>query len=390
MVSTKFFLDCRKGNAPYPLKLRLNLKGKSAYLMLNVKLNTEQWDGVKVIKHPRASVINNQISAYKADIDMRLYELQRDGELPNELPGIKALLEGKETRNDFFAYFDKATSRRSANTQAVYRRAQALIKKYDKHASFDKIDKDWLYGFDEFLSKTMVLNTRSIIMRTLRAVFNDALDDEVTTNYPFRKFKIKEEPTKKRSLSLESLRVLRDYPVEEYQRRYRDLFILMVLMRGINIGDLCLLQEGNIVNGRIEYIRQKTHKVYSIKLEPEMLEIINRYRGRKNLLDPCDTYARYNDFIGHINDGLKSIGTVKRVGRGGKKDITPMFPGLSTYWARHTFATIAHVDCGIPIDMVADLLGHSNGNDVTNIYIRKSEKAMDEAARKVIDAIMKG
>ena len=76
-----------------------------------------------------------------------------------------------------------------------------MIKKYDKHAAFDKIDKDWLYGFDEFLSKTMVLNTRSIIMRTLRAVFNDALDDEVTTNYPFRKFKIKEEPTKTRSLS---------------------------------------------------------------------------------------------------------------------------------------------------------------------------------------------
>lgn len=389
MVTTKFFLDCRKGNAPYPLKLRLNLKGKSAYLMLNVKLTPEQWDGTKVIKHPRAALINNQISAQKAEYDMRLYELQREGDLPDGLPEIKALLEGKQVKSNFFAYFEKATLRRSAKTQAVYRRTQSWVEKYDSKASFEKIDKDWLFGFDDFLSKTMVLNTRSIIMRTLRAVFNDALDDEVTTNYPFRKFKIKEEPTKKRSLSLKSLRELKDYPVEEYQQRYRDLFILMVLMRGINIGDLCLLKEENIINGRIEYIRQKTHKAYSIKLEPEMLEIINRYRGRKNLLDPCDTYSRYNDFIGHINDGLKSIGTVKRVGRGGKKDITPLFPGLSTYWARHTFATIAHVDCGISTDMVADLLGHSNGNEVTNIYIRKNENAMDEAARKVIDAIMK-
>lgn len=162
----------------------------------------------------------------------------------------------------------------------------------------------------------------------------------------------------------------------------------MVLMRGINIGDLCLLKEENIINGRIEYVRQKTHKPYSIKIEPEIMEIINRYRGKEYLLNPCDSYKKYNDFIGHINDGLKRIGSINRVGRGGKKVITPLFPGLSTYWARHTFATIAHVECGIPIDMVADLLGHSNGNEVTNIYIRKSEKAMDEAARKVIDVIM--
>ena len=389
MVTTKFFLDCRKGDAPYPLKLRLNLKGKSAYLMLNVKLNPDQWDGVKVVKHPRAAMINNQITAHKSDVDMRLFELQRDGKLPSELTDIKALLEGKQTGSNFFAYFDKATARRTVKTQAVYRRTRDQIAKYDAHVTFNKIDKDWLFGFDEFLAKTMVANTRSIIMRTLRAVFNDALDDEVTTNYPFRKFKIKQEPTKKRSLSLGALKTLRDYPVQEYQQRYRDIFILMVIMRGINIGDLCLLKKENIINGRIEYIRQKTHKQYSIKIEPEMMEIINRYKGKDYLINVFDTYDRYDDFKSRMNKGLKLIGPVE-IGKKGKKTHTPLFPKLSTYWTRHTFATIAHVDCGIPIDMVADLLGHSNGNEVTNIYIRKSEKAMDEAARKVIDASMKG
>lgn len=32
----------------------------------------------------------------------------------------------------------------------------------------------------------------------------------------------------------------------------------------------------SIVNGRLEYRRHKTNKLYSIKIEPEAMEIINR------------------------------------------------------------------------------------------------------------------
>lgn len=391
MATTNFFLDARRGDAPYPLKLRLTHNRQSVYFSLNIRLDKEQWVGTAVVKHPSAAMLNRQLLARKAEIDLKLYDLERDGKIRGKSAAqIKKMLEGDVEESDFFAYFEKAMARRSKNTQKVYKDAMKRIKDYDAGCSFDGIDKDWLRGFDVWLAKRRPsANSRSIIMRTLRAVFNDALDDEVTRNYPFRKFKIAQEPTRKRCLSLQELNNLKSFPVEEYQRRYRDLFVLMILMRGINIGDLCLLRDSDVVNGRIEYVRQKTHKKYSIKIEPEMWEIIQRYKGERYLINVMDSYNNYEYFKARMNRELKKIGEVT-CGKRGKKDIVSMFPDLSTYWARHTFATIAHAECGVSIEVIADMLGHSNGYEVTNIYIKRNEKITDEAARKVIDKVMYG
>lgn len=69
MATTKFYLDSRSGIAPYPLKLTITHERKSVYISLGVKLNPEQWDGVKIVKHPRAQMLNNQLLACKVDID---------------------------------------------------------------------------------------------------------------------------------------------------------------------------------------------------------------------------------------------------------------------------------------------------------------------------------
>lgn len=391
MVTTGFFLDSRRGAAPYSLKLRMTYKRKTAYLNMNVKLEEDQWDGYRIIRHPRAQMLNNQLAARKADIDTQLYQWHVNGELVGkDVATIKSMLEAEDEGNDFIAYWQKAVARRTEKTQKVYKQALNSITGYDSRPSFGKIDIDWLIGFDRWMTKTMPsANTRSICMRCLRAVMNDALDDEVISYYPFRKFKIKQEPTKKKALSLSQVHTLLHWEVEDYQQRYRDLFILMILMRGINIGDMCLLTQKNVVDGRIEYRRQKTHKDYSIKIEPEIQEIIDRWKGKKYLLNVMDTYAEYDDFKTRMNKALKDIGEVKHL-KQGKKEKTPLFPKLSTNWARHTFATIALNECGLPRDMISDLLGHSEGLDVTNIYIKKDLEKMDAAARKVIDKVMYG
>ena len=68
-----------------------------------------------------------------------------------------------------------------------------------------------------------------------------------------------------------------------------------------------------------------------------------------------------------------------------KKDVTPLFPKLTTYWARHTLATLmAEID--IPKETIAKVLGHAD-NDVTSIYIKFDQKKIDHAMRQVIDYI---
>ncbi len=64
---------------------------------------------------------------------------------------------------------------------------------------------------------------------------------------------------------------------------YRDYFALIFMLIGINVVDLVHLQEIT-PDGRIEYHRAKTHKLYSIKVEPEALVLIEKHKGIKWLL----------------------------------------------------------------------------------------------------------
>ena len=148
-----------------------------------------------------------------------------------------------------------------------------------------------------------------------------------------------------------------------------------------------LLQLTSVDNGRIEYYRSKTNKHYSIKVEPEAEEIINKYRGIGQLLNILDT-ARYDNFISRMDKELKLLGVVKRTGLGGKKHREPRFPKLSSYWARHTWASIAY-ELDIPDHVISQALGHSPTNTTTAVYIKRSLSKVDEANRKVIDYLIK-
>ena len=76
------------------------------------------------------------------------------------------------------------------------------------------------------------------------------------------------------------------------------------------------------------------------------------------------------------------------VGKRGKKTFEPEFPGITTYWARHSWATIA-ASLDIPKETIAAALGHG-GNTVTDIYIDFDRAKIDRANRMVIDWTLYG
>ncbi len=87
-------------------------------------------------------------------------------------------------------------------------------------------------------------------------------------------------------MSVEQLTLLRDFQCGEYQKEYRDMFMLMIYLIGINGIDLFNVKA--LVGDRIEYKREKTGKLYSVKVDPEAMEIINRYRGKEYLLSAME------------------------------------------------------------------------------------------------------
>lgn len=404
MATTKFYLDTRRFIPGKPCQIRLGLcfRGKTALFSTGIAVLPEQWDKntCTIVRHPQKLYLNARLAKLKSDWDIAIMQLAESGEAkkaksPAELKEM--ILFHLNPDSDmpksglFLSRFREfAQSRNAPRTKERYEDTIKKIQAFDSHAphlTFEDIDKKWLMHFEKFMEQTSPsANARAIHLRNIRAVFNDALDDEIISCYPFRKFKIRTQATIKRSLSVEELRTLMTYPCEEYQVIYRDMFMLMFYLCGINAVDLLNARPDAIVNGRLEYIRAKTHKPYSIKIEPEAMALIEKYRGTDYLLNIMDERANYADFLRRMDKALKQIGGMERVGRGGKKVRQPLFPKLSQYWCRHTWATIA-AELDIPKETIAAGLGHG-GRSVTDIYIRFDRKKVDEANRKIIDFVL--
>lgn len=410
MATTKFFLDTRraKPGSPSVLKVVINHRNTRSYVSLDAKLLPEQWDAEhsRVINHPNERLLNLYVIRVSEVVERTILILTDEGRMPGLVADdIKKEIERKlnpekaekkaqiqERKNLFVTKFLAFAESKSKSTCGVYmqtyRRMVAFAGKKLNTLKFEDITKEWLKNFDKFMAKTAPSqNARNIHLRNIRAVFNDAIDDGITTCYPFRHVPIRPVATPKRNLKADELRTLFNYPAEEHALYYIDIFKLMFMLIGINMVDLCRLKE--IEGDRIIFLRAKTKRLYSIKVEPEAMEIIERHGGKDWLIDVLDRYKDHNEFTRRMDRNLKKIGPVKRVGRGGKKVYSPLFPKLSTYWCRHSWATIASTDLDIPKDTISHALGHGN-NTVTDIYIEFDQRKVDEANRRVLDWVLYG
>ncbi len=412
MAKLSFYLDSRKPGADgrSPLTLTVKHNYNSARISLGIKMTPNDWEEVQYTLRnlPRSKwdIMSDDVYAMKISYDSALSRLEKEEDI-RELSAtdvrnrLDEMIKGEsratrkkrlERKKNLFAarYRAFAESKDTDGTRKIYLWSLKKIAEYDsgyESLSFEDINKEWLTGFDNYLKPTVCANIRNMYFRNIRAVFNDALKDEITTAYPFRTFRLpKTEETKKRALSLEQIKLLKDFPCDSWQEEYRDMFMLMIYLIGINAADLFKAKPEDLVDGRLNYKRDKTHKLYSVKVEPEAMAIINKYRGKDWLLSPLDRYCSYKAYLGHMNKALKKIGLFYRTS--GEKKGRALFPDLSSYWSRHSWASLAS-QLDIPTDIIGRSLGHSWATDtVTAIYIKFDNRKVDNANRKVIDAIM--
>lgn len=396
MATVKFYLDKRrqKKDGTYPIKLNV-FHNKQIMIATQLSASEKEWNGNEYSVRAQNYKLRNIVARGIINkAETVIFTLEQQEKLKSTTDkALKKLIEDAisskvENQKTFLYYLDEFVSKKTnQGTKSIYTTTRNKIEEYDSHCTFESMDKSWLENFEAWMAKTMKVNAYAIHLRNIRSVFNYAIDEEYTTLYPFRRFSIKKEETRKRSLTAEQLRLLRDYPCEEYQIRYRDMFMLMFYLIGVNAADLFNAKHSALVNGRFEYKRAKTGKLYSIKVEPEAQAIIEKYKGKDYLLNIMDEYGNYKDFLHRMGIGLKQIGETERKGLGGKKSRNPLFPDLSSYWARHTWATVA-AELDVPKEVIAHALGHSWANSTTtDIYIRFDMKKVDEANRKVIDFV---
>jgi site-specific recombinase XerD len=309
---------------------------------------------------------------------------------------IKAIITGRTTNEDksLLYYMKKfAETKAKESTREVYYTTMKRIERYDKVATFDTVNRAWLENYQaRELQRGREQNGIAIDLRNIRTVFNWAIDNEITDKYPFRKFSIKTEKQQYLWLNMEEMKELRDIEVEPFMEKYRDIFMLGFYLIGINISDLLELPANCIKHGRIQYKRNKTARLYDIKVEPEAMEIINKYKGEKHLIGVLDDGTKETSFRRRLNDYIKRIGKVTYVknkqGALIKKEIQPLHPDIVWYTARRSWATIA-AGLDIPKETIGKALGHSEwDNSTTDLYINFDNRKIDEANRKVLDALL--
>ena len=219
--------------------------------------------------------------------------------------------------------------------------------------SFSQLTENFIYDFrDYYLNKlgfqeSSFYAVASQIKTVCRLAYREGLADTLL----FANVKIargdKKLPKALDRRSLDKLMNTHFGELEEEMETARDLFVF-ACHTGAAYCDLMGLSKTHLVrddeeNLWMKFNRQKTGVLCRIKLLPEAIRIIEKYRSdeRETLL-PQMKYATYQSY-------LKALRLRAGIA----------FP-FTTHTARHTFATLITLEQGVPIETVSKMLGHSN------------------------------
>ena len=255
----------------------------------------------------------------------------------------------------------------------------------------DEVNVKTMKAFEESLkdrqrAQSLYPNCIIRIFNDAREYYNDEDNDIIRIKHSLNKYKpVTQNVAKKRALGIETIRKIFRLPYNNIRVKGKssrhdlalDCFKLSFCLMGMNSADL--FNAAQFDGKTIIYNRTKTRDRRADNAEihidvPEcILPLMNKYRGKKRVFNFYERFSSMAELNRAINIGLKEVG--EEVG----------VPGLQFYAARHSFATIAVNNVGIPIYTVNDMLNHTDTKmRITELYITKDFKAINLANDKVI------
>lgn len=253
---------------------------------------------------------------------------------------------------------------------------------------FDMIDTDLICQYESYMRvSNLCRNTTSFYMRTLRSVYNRAVEDELTTqNNPFKRVYTGVDKTSKRAIGLKEIKKIKDLDLSNTPTLdfARDIFMFSFYMRGMSFIDIAYLKKKDLSNGFVVYNRRKTGQQMVVKWEKSMEEIANKHPNEYNTFlfpiiinqDGTERKQYLNKML-LVNKYLKEIAKLAGIG----------IP-LTMYVARHSWASIAQAQ-NIPMKAISLGMGHDN-EETTQIYLASIQTSIiDNANNKILNLLDK-
>lgn len=294
----------------------------------------------------------------------------------------------KTSTNSLFNIMQKAVITLQNNGKE--RTAETYLATYKSFKNFregldiciDSLTSKLMEKYQGWLQKRGVsLNTISFYIRIIRALYNRALEEELTINrHPFRRVYTGVEKTVKRALSLDLIKKIRslDLSLRPDLQYARDMFILSFMLRGMSFVDMALLKKTDLLDGHIIYRRRKTGQQMCVQWTKDMQNIIDRYPKNKSeyllpIIKNDNSKLRYV----YKNVGEKINHRLKRIA-----EMVEISMPLTMYVARHSWASIAR-NQGIPLSVISQGLGHEK-ESTTMIYLASLDTSMIDKANDLI------
>lgn len=271
-----------------------------------------------------------------------------------------------------------------SHTAAKYTTAINSFKRFrgEDDVPIDNMDSSLMLEYEQWLKETGICkNTISFYMRNLRAIYNRAVEKDITVQRsPFKYVYTGIDKTVKRALSAKTIKEIKnlDLSLSPQLDFARDLFMFSFYTRGMSFIDMAFLKKKDLHGGILSYRRKKTNQQLFIKWEKPMQEIIDKYdTGGSLYLLPIikengtDSRTQYKNGAHLVNDKLKKIG--EQLGLE-----TP----LTSYVARHSWASIAKSK-NIPVSTISEAMGHDSEN-TTRIYLASLDTSSVDKANSIV------
>ena len=246
---------------------------------------------------------------------------------------------------------------------------------------FSAMTEQLVAEYNAFLvQRGMVRNSISFYMRIMRAVYNKAIRQKlVEQSHPFTEVYTGIDRTRKRAVSesiisqLYKLKLTEGTPLA----LARDIFIFSYCTRGMAFVDIAYLKKENIQNGVICYARRKTGQLLSVRIEPSIQRIIDRYSSALSpyvfpILTSTETKEAYEEYQAAINNHNRLLRRLSKMLPTGCK--------LTSYTSRHSWATAAR-NHNVPLSVISQGMGHTS-EQTTQIYLTMLENSVIDDANK--------
>lgn len=365
---------------------------KTQQITTKLRVHPSDWDASEQRLLPsllNGSIVQGQIDGDVALLRRIISDLDRGGD-DYFVGDIVALFKSPKSHIFVMDYISMLIAQlRASNRLGTAYNYEKTMRSFgafldNKRLPISALTEQVIWDYNAYLIRRgLVRNSVSFYMRVLRAVYNKAVRQRlIEQQHPFVEVYTGIDCTRKRAVSESVILQLYHLQLEPCSllALCRDIFIFSYCTRGMAFVDIAYLKRSNLQNGVIYYARRKTGQLLSIRVEPCIQRIIDRYANINSpylfpILTSTEAAVAYKEYCRALNTHNRLLGRLsKMLGCGCK---------LTSYTSRHSWATVAR-NHNVPVSVISQGMGHTSEH-TTQIYLAMLENSViDEANRGIL------